>query len=45
MKKKDKSQNSKEKSKNFNIIVSYAKNGKSFQTIAENIVLRKLDEV
>lgn len=29
----------------FNIIVSYANDGKDFQTIMENIILRRLDEV
>lgn len=47
MEEKEKKQKIKEvnKNKDFNIIVSYATNGKSFQSIAENIVLRKLDEV
>lgn len=28
----------------FNIIVTYAKNGQSFQSIAENIIIRKMNE-
>ena len=31
--------------KNFNVIVTYAENGQSFQTIAENIILRKMNEL
>lgn len=29
----------------FNIIVTYAKNGLSFQEIAEKILIRKLNEI
>lgn len=29
----------------FNITVSYAQNGQSFQTIAENIIIRKMNEI
>ena len=28
----------------FNIIVTYADNGQSFQSIAENIIIRKMNE-
>lgn len=35
----------KKKDKDFNIIVTYAENGKSFQTIAENILIRKMNEI
>lgn len=28
----------------FNIIVTYAENGKSFQSIVENIIIRKMEE-
>lgn len=31
--------------KNFNVIVTYAENGQSFQTIAENIIVRKMNEL
>ena len=31
--------------KYFNVIVTYAENGQSFQTIAENIILRKMNEL
>lgn len=39
--------NTKEKNKrkeDFNIIVTYAENGQSFQSIAENIIIRKMNE-
>ena len=29
----------------FNIIVTYADNGQSFQSIAENIIIRKMNEI
>lgn len=32
------------KKEEFNIIVTYAKNGQSFQSIAENIIMRKISE-
>lgn len=28
----------------FNIVVTYAENGQSFQAIAENIIIRKMNE-
>ena len=28
----------------FNIVVTYAENGQSFQAIAENIIIRKMKE-
>lgn len=28
----------------FNIVVTYAENGQSFQSIAENIIIRKMNE-
>ena len=34
----------KSKKGNFNIIVTYAKDGQSFQSIAENIIIRKINE-
>lgn len=43
-KKEEKTEDKKKKSE-FNIIVSYAKNGVSFQSIVENILLRKMDEI
>ncbi len=33
------------KKEDFNIIVTYAENGKSFQSIAENILIRKMNEI
>lgn len=30
---------------NFNIVVTYAKNGQSFQKIAEGIIMRKINEI
>ena len=33
------------KKQDFNIIVTYAEDGKSFQSIVENIILRKIGEV
>ena len=39
------STNEDNKKYDFNIIVSYANDGKSFQSIAENIILRRLDEI
>ena len=33
------------KKEEFNIMVSYNKNGKSFQTIAEEILIRKMNEI
>ncbi len=33
------------KEKDFNIIVTYAEDGPSFQSIAENIIIRKLNEI
>lgn len=47
MKKFEYNNNAKEKKemkKDFNIIVTYAKKGQSFQTIAENIIIRKMSE-
>lgn len=35
----------KKKEDKFNIIVTYAKNGQSFQSIAENIIIRRLNEI
>lgn len=32
------------KEKDFNVIVTYAENGQSFQSIAENIIIRKMNE-
>lgn len=32
------------KKEDFNIIVTYAENGQSFQSIAENIIIRKMNE-
>ena len=29
---------------NFNIVVTYDDNGQSFQSIAENIIIRKMNE-
>lgn len=29
----------------FNIIVTYAKNGQNFQSIAEGIIIRKMNEI
>ena len=31
--------------KDFNIIVTYAEHGQSFQSIAENILIRKINEI
>lgn len=31
--------------KDFNIIITYAEKGRSFQEIAENIIIRKLKEM
>ena len=45
MQEKEITKEKEEKKKDFNIIVTYAKNGKSFQQIAENIILRKMDEL
>lgn len=33
------------KKDDFNIIVTYAENGQSFQSIAENIIIRKINEI
>ena len=45
MEEKEETKEKERKKKDFNIIVTYAKNGKSFQQIAENIILRKMDEL
>ena len=33
------------KKEDFNIIVSYAENGVSFQSIVETILIRRMDEI
>lgn len=38
-------ESNKKEDKNFNVIVTYAENGQSFQTIAENIIVRKMNEL
>lgn len=46
MKKERKIKEEKEKkTENFNIVVTYDKNGKSFQSIAEDILIRKMNEI
>ena len=35
----------KSQKENYNIIVTYAKDGQSFQSIAENIIIRKMNEI
>lgn len=45
MRKNTITQEKKDKGKeDFNIVVTYAKNGQSFQSIAENIIIRKMNE-
>lgn len=34
----------KNEKEDFNIVVTYAENGQSFQSIAENIIIRKMNE-
>lgn len=47
MQKTEKNNNTKENNKkkeDFNIIVTYAEDGQSFQSIAESIIIRKMSE-
>lgn len=41
----NKTKDNKEMKKDFNIIVTYAEKGPSFQSIAENILIRKMNEI